>query len=241
MPLHDALSETGVHHVAVQVVARGWFQFSYFASQQRGHHVDAGFLVVLHFPERESQSFCGSHSCPAGEQPQQEQTYGLASRQREVFVQEEVLMANAHLRNARFEKQVSEAREQFIEVDDQVRARFHDAAMEEEYAFGEIGQTEHVIGHAARQVVALIGGSGQEIGALKLLNGHAHALDEELGQLAGVAFAHQSFHDLMSMVAQDVLHGKGLGEMSTAFALYDKEYLHVLLLLRRCKGSVLML
>ena len=156
VPAVDALAETGVHHVAVQIVAGHRLGVEHVATKQRRHHAHARFTVVGHVSERQGELVLRSDAGDACEHAQEEQTHGAALRKLETIVQEQILMAYAHLRHLRTEQQIGQSGEQFIEIDYEVGLRLFYPAADEKNALQVSWYLEDVICHAAREVAALV-------------------------------------------------------------------------------------
>ena len=81
------------------------------------------------------------------------------------------------------------------------------------HAFQIDGQTGEIIGHTTRKTCPLVGRRRQEIGTEKTFHRSLDAAVEETGQTARIAFAHQHFHYLVTVAAQQLFHCYGLGQM----------------------------
>ena len=81
------------------------------AAQQRWNHVYVLLHVVGHTAERQSQQAVGTYRGDAGEHLQHFERETVDTRELEVAVQEQVLVAYAYLRGLRTAKQVGEAGE----------------------------------------------------------------------------------------------------------------------------------
>lgn len=226
VPVEDILAKTGVYHVSVEIIPFRTFARQHLPPQQWRNHADIRFFVILHLAEGKGELFAGTYAREAGEKAEQPQMEAVLTGKLEIAVQEQVLVPDAYLRNGRTEEEIGHPREQFVEVDDQFGTTLLDAAVYIVHAFQIDGQTGEIIGHTTRKTCPLVGRRRQEIGTEKTFHRSLDAAVEETGQTARIAFAHQHFHYLVTVAAQQLFHCYGLGQMPAAFSLNDKKDFH---------------
>ena len=222
VPLLHGAGEAGVEHVAVYVAAALRLQGKHLAAQQRRHDGYAPGLVAAHGAERQGKPLCGPKARDAGEEPEHGEAGAPGLGQGEAAVEEEVLVAYAHLRHGGAEEEVGYAREQLVEVHHEVYVACPDALVEHTHAAHELRHAQHIIYNAAPNVEPLVGRGRQEVGAVEKPHRGLCRPREESGQLPRPALAHEHLHHLVAGGTQHRLHGEGLREMAPAFPLHNE-------------------
>ena len=227
MPRLYVFAETGIHHISVQIITLYALAGKHFTAKQRRYDTNTGTFIVFHFTKGERKLLGCSYAGEPGEETQKPQTAPALGGKSEIAMQKEVLVTDTDLRHGRTKRQISKSGQQFIKVNDQFRAGFLDAPMNVAHTL-QIGRYfDKVVRHTARQAHPLIGRCRQKIRTEKALYRSLNTAIEEPGQMTGIAFTHQHFHDFMSVAAQKPFHGNGLGEMSPPLSLNNKKNFHL--------------
>ena len=184
MPISDALTETGIHHVSMKIVSRRSLARKDIPAQQRRNDMDMRFFVILHLAERKRQLLLCTQAGKPGEKAKQPQVETAFAGKLKIPMQEEVLMADADLRYGRTEKQVSQSRKQFIEVNDQLGTTFFYAMVYIVHALDVSRQFYCIICHTARKTDSLIGRCRQKIWTQEAFHRSLDAAVKETGQTA---------------------------------------------------------
>ena len=88
-------------------------------------------------------------------------------------------------------------------------------------------QPKQVISHTPYQIDLLILGRRKEVRALERINRNTDLLAKKTGKPACRTFSDQNPHDLMPFIRQFLAKRKRLGQVTTSFTLYDKQYFHI--------------
>ena len=112
-------------------------------------------------------------------------------------MQEKILMANTDLRYRGTEKEISQARQQLIKVDYEIRISFMDTPVNITDATQISRNLHQIICDTAIHADPLIGRRRQKVRTEKAFHRCLYAAVEETRQATGIALSHQYFYYLV--------------------------------------------
>jgi len=138
----------------------------------------------------------------------------------------EVLMSDAdHPRVGRGESGV-EGAQNLKEINDHLRPVKADGPVQLSDAAGKQGQPSQIFKGRSEDADASPVRVCFEIGTVKGDDGDTNAVQEKLGDNAGLAFPHGDGTELVAVSLKNLFQGQGLGHVTPAFSLHNKKKSH---------------
>lgn len=131
MPVSYLRRETGIDHIAMNIIAGRYCLAHGFSTQQRRNDIYSLPTVVRHSSERQCQHTVSTDGCHAGEQLQHGKTYRIDLGKTELAVQKKILVTDADAGNIGTANQICKASQKLIEIDDSVGTNGIDTTADE--------------------------------------------------------------------------------------------------------------